>query len=145
MSIWICFQYLMCLVTLKKFKFFILVIYRLRFLKLEFYMFICCCRKNVIGVDTYTYGSITHCMRSWRRRIWRGPGMSIKPVWTSFLTKTSPLPKSGFYSLILKSARKIYRVQEEFWYEIISLPIIFHRSYIVWIKGIQRNSRIRIW
>lgn len=116
---------------INKIKFYILVIYRLKFLKLEFYLVFFYCRKNVTGVDTFTCGLITHCMRSWRRRIWRGPGTSIKPAWTSFLTKTSPLPKSGFYSLTLKSDRKIYRVQEEFWYEIISLAILFHWSYIV--------------
>lgn len=63
--------------------------------------------------------------------MWRELGTSIKHVWTSFLTKTSPLPKSGFYLLTLKSGRKIYRVQEEFWYEITSLAILFHWSYNV--------------
>lgn len=94
---------------INKIKFYILVIYRLKFLKFEFCFFFYC-RKNVIGVDIFICGLITYCMRSWRRRIWRGLGTFIKFVWILFFIKILFLLKFGFYSFILKFDRKIYRV-----------------------------------
>lgn len=95
---------------IKKIKVFYISNLFLIFLKFEFYLFICYCRKNVIGVDIYICGLITYFMRSWRRRIWRGLGMFIKFVWILFFIKILFLLKFGFYSFILKFVRKIYRV-----------------------------------
>ena len=64
-------------------------------------------KTSVIGVVTFTCGSITLFGASWIAKIPKGRSKSINGASKSFLTKSSLLPKSGCFTLNGPSDRRI--------------------------------------
>lgn len=129
----------MCLVTLKKLKFFILVIYRLRFLKLKFYL-------------------LLQEKRHWRRYIYLWINYALyEELEAEDMERTRDVYKACLDIIPHKNFTfaKVWLLFAHFEVRQKNLQgtrrilvwnyLPSHYLSQVWIKGIQRNSRIRIW